>query len=219
MHALDRLLAERPQLHAWADGRPASWAVSPDVLRHLHALLKPSMRTLETGSGHSTVAFAIAGTEHICITPAAGEAERIAAYCTGIGVDASRLRFVQRSSDLALPEPGLLPQRLDLVFIDGAHRFPLPCIDFHYTESRIPSGGVLALDDCALPSVRVLHDFLAGEPEWRKARQIGATAFFERVRETVIVSDWQGQAMNRAYRERARAGGIRRLLRRLLGRS
>ncbi len=211
---LDRLLADRPQLHAWSDGRTASWAVSPEVLRYLYTLLAPSMQTLETGSGHTTVLFAIAGTAHTCITPQQGEAERIGAYCASAGIVASRLRFVHRSSDSALPDASLLPERLDLVFIDGAHRFPLPCIDFHYTESRIPPGGMFCLDDCALPSVRVLHDFLAGENDWRMAKAIGATVFFQRVRETKIVSDWQGQAMNRAFR---RGGVMKRWLRRLRG--
>lgn len=196
---LERLLIDLPQLHAWSDGRPASWAVAPEVLRFMHSLLRPGMQTLETGSGHTTVLFAIAGTDHTCITPSGEEARRVAQYCERIGV-APRIRFVERPSDEALPAAGVVPPRLDFVFIDGAHRFPLPCIDFHYTEAKLVVGGVLGLDDCTMPSVRVLHDFLCGEAEWRKTRQLGNTAFFERIRETRIVSDWQGQKINDAYR-------------------
>jgi hypothetical protein len=49
---------------------------------------------------------------------------------------------------------------IQLAFIDGAHRFPLPQVDFHYIEPGIVVGGLLAVDDCDMPSVKVLCDFL-----------------------------------------------------------
>lgn len=208
--SLEQLLRDKPQLHVWSDGRSASWAVSPEVLRFMHGVLKPRMRTLETGSGHTTVVFAIAGTDHVCVTPSKREPELISQYCASIGIE-PRIRFIERPSDEALPEPQAVPQELDFVFIDGAHRFPLPCIDFHYTESKIKVGGLLGVDDCSMPSVRLLHDFLEGEDEWRKVEQIGNTAFFERTRETKIVSDWRGQQMNKAWQSKARPGLLRRL--------
>lgn len=193
---LDRLLEDKPQLHAWSDGRPASWAVSPEVLRWMARQLEPGMRTLETGSGHTTVLFAMAGAHHTCVTPSRAEGEAITRYCNSIGVSTENLRFVYQPSDVALATPGVLPESLDFVFIDGAHRFPLPHIDFHYTEPRIRVGGILGVDDCGMPSVRQLHDFLDGEDEWERETAIGNTVFFRRLAETKIVSDWKGQKMN-----------------------
>jgi len=211
--SIERLLADKPQLHTWSSGAAASWAVSPDVLTFLHSRLKPGMVTLETGSGHTTVVFAIARTRHTCITPAENEAQAIRAYCAKIGIE-PQVRFIHASSDAALADPATVQEPLDLVFIDGAHRFPLPCIDFHYTERHLKVGGLLGVDDCTMPSVKVLCDFLEGEDEWKQVERIGNTAFYERVRETRIVSDWQGQKMNRSA-----PSGARSRLRRLLGRA
>src|SRR5215469_18877509 len=77
---IERLLADRPAFHAWPDGTPANWSVAPDVLRSLAALVKPGMNTLETGAGQTTVAFALGGANHICITPDAAQAEKIRNY-------------------------------------------------------------------------------------------------------------------------------------------
>lgn len=216
--SLERLLQDKPQLHSLSDGSPTSWAVSPEVLRDFAARLSPGMNTLETGSGHSTIVFAIAGANHTCVTPSAREAEAITDYCASIGVT-TPVRFVLESSDIALAREDVANEPLDFVFIDGAHRFPMPCIDFHYTEARIKVGGILAVDDCAMASVRVLHDFLCGEPEWERVALIGDTAIFERVSETRTASDWEIQHMNQAYIARKRVRGVlSRLASRLRGR-
>lgn len=193
---LERLIEDDPPLHAWGDGTRANWSVSADVLRFLRAHLESGMRTLETGAGHSTVAFAIAATRHVCITPNRGDAERIRAYCDEIGVSTERVRFIHESSDTALPSGYGIPEVLDFVFIDGAHRFPFAALDWHYTQDRLRIGGIVAVDDCTMPSVRVLHDFLSGEDEWELVEIVGRTSFFRRIAETVIVNDCQSQKMN-----------------------
>jgi hypothetical protein len=204
---LDRLLQDNPQLHTWRDGTSTSWAISPDVLRAFSDRLQPGMKTLETGSGHSTVVFAIAGTDHTCITPSEDEAEAIRRYCDEIGVT-TPIRFVLEPSDIALPRDDVANEPLDFVLIDGAHRYPLACVDFHYTGSRVKLGGFLAVDDCAMASVRILHDFLFEEPEWRRVALIGDTAIFERIAETPSGSDWELQRMNQGYRMRKRVRGF-----------
>ena len=141
MDKLEQLIEQRPHFHAWPDGKPANWAVAPDVLRFIHQNLTPGMRTLETGAGQTTVAFAIAGTQHICITPDREQAERIRAYCRLHGID-QILTFIHESSDVALPSGRSIPDALDFVLLDGAHRFPFPILDWHYTEGRLRVGGI-----------------------------------------------------------------------------
>ena len=102
MDQIETLISERPHFHAWPDGRPANWSVAPDVLRFIRASLKPSMRTLETGAGQTTVAFAIAGTHHVCITPDRAQAERIRGYCSEHGIE-DTVRFIRDGWDIALP--------------------------------------------------------------------------------------------------------------------
>ncbi len=191
---LDTLIRDNPQFHGPADAAPTSWAVGAEVLRFIHDHVKPGMHTLETGSGHTTVAFAITGSDHTCITPNAAEADRIAAYCKSLGLD-DRIRFILQRSDTALPR-GEFPDKLDFVFLDGAHRFPLPIIDCHYTEPRLNVGGILGIDDFNMPSVRVLYDFLRGEKEWELIREVANTAFFRKLAAVTPVNDWQGQRMN-----------------------
>jgi hypothetical protein len=224
MAPIDLLIAESPHFHAWPDGRPANWAVAPQVLRFIHGLLEPGMRTLETGAGQTTVAFAIAGTAHTCITPDRGQADRIRAYCAARGIGCS-VTFIHESSDLALARGRDIPEALDFVLIDGAHRFPFPILDWHYTERRLCVGGIMAVDDFPMPSVRILHDFLKGEEEWELFRQFQVTSFFRRKRATENLWDWADQKINKPHLERqARraaadqpAGRAARLLRRWLG--
>jgi len=143
--AVDRLIEADPALHAWSDGREANWSVSAPVLRWLAGVLRPGWQTLETGAGQSTVVFAAADTEHNCVNLDPKEAARIRGWCAGEGLPCE-VRFVHETSDTFLPRPGSLPERLDMVFIDGAHRFPFPCLDWHYTEGRVPVGGLVVHD-------------------------------------------------------------------------
>ncbi|CAN7578274.1 class I SAM-dependent methyltransferase [Phenylobacterium sp. LjRoot219] len=200
---VERLLAERPAFHAWPDGTPANWSVAGDVLRHLAALVQPGMKTLETGAGQTTVAFALAGAEHVCITPDATQATKIRDYLATLGAPHA-LRFIHQSSDEALPSGHGIPEQLDVVLIDGAHRFPFPILDWYYTQARVPVGGHMIVDDYNMPSVRILHDFLVGEDEWELAKAFEVTAFFRRVKATVSVWDWADQQLNKPHLERLR---------------
>jgi hypothetical protein len=100
MDKIEQLIAKGPHFHAWPDGKPANWAVAPDVLRFIHRNLAPGMHTLETGAGQTTVAFAIAGTQHTCITPDRPQAERTRAHCVNGGIGCS-VTFIHESSDAA----------------------------------------------------------------------------------------------------------------------
>jgi predicted O-methyltransferase YrrM len=143
---IEKLIKENPKFHKLPSGSPTSWAVSSDVLKFIHSRLTSDMVTLETGAGQTTVVFAIAGTKHTCITPSKYEADRIKQYCQELGSE-SNLTFLTESSDMALPRHELIPPKLDFVFIDGAHHFPFPCIDWHYTERKLKVGGILGVDD------------------------------------------------------------------------
>lgn len=198
MTSLAKLIEDCPRFHAWPDGKPANWSVPADVLRFICDQVKPGMHTLETGAGQTTVAFALAGAQHITITPDGDQIQRINDYLRQSGIE-NRVAFVQGSSDTVLPNGQDIPQHLDFVFIDGAHRFPFPIIDWYYTEGRVPVGGIVAVDDCQMPSVRILHDFLAGEDDWELVQLIHVTAFFRRVRDTVNEWDWADQRINKPH--------------------
>jgi Methyltransferase domain len=147
MEPLEALISERPHFHIDGAGKPANWSVPPDVLRFIWSCLKPSMRTLETGAGQSTVAFAIVGTHHVCITPKQDEAQRIRSYCREHRIEDDKITFIHESSDIALASGRDIPDVLDFVFIDGAHQFPFPILDWHFSAQKIPVGGIVVIDD------------------------------------------------------------------------
>ena len=200
---IEQLIEDNPAFHAWPDGKPANWSVEGAVLRFLADLVKPGMNTLETGAGQTTVVFAVRGANHVSITPDTVQAERIRAYLEPLGTSSS-VRFIHESSDEALPTGRHIPERLDLVLIDGAHRFPFPILDWHYTQARVPVGGMMIVDDFRMPSVRILFDFLNGEDEWELVTAFEVTAAFRRVKETGCGGDWADQRINKPHLDRIR---------------
>src|SRR3989442_10654 len=128
---LKELLANPPSPHKDPAGQFVSWGVSEELLHFISECVNESSRTLETGCGLSTVLFALAGTRHICITPAEHEVERIKGYCLENNFGTERITFHVDISEKVLPRLECEP--LDLVLIDGRHGFPAPFIDFYYT--------------------------------------------------------------------------------------
>ena len=190
---ISKLINDKPMFHTWSELPP----VGPEILRFIARNVSRGMTTLETGAGHTTVIFAIAGARHTCIAPANDEFDKIVAYCSRAGVDLSGVRFIDESSDRALPRDGTVPSELDFVFIDGAHRLPFPLIDYHYTGASLKVGGLLGLDDMEMPSVRQLYTFLDGEDEWELVDAIHDAAFFRKIAHVKIIRDWAGQKINR----------------------
>lgn len=193
LQLVDKLLQEKPQFHAWATGN--SLMVPSEALKYIFNNVSSDMNTLEIGAGHTTVILAIAGSNHVCINPSEDETKLIIDYCSKMSVG-NKLAFIHESSDRALTNSKSIPTELDFIFIDGAHRFPFPYIDFHYTESKLKPGGILGLDDIDIPSVKILHDFLCEEDEWQKTAQFSKTAFFKKMSHSKLVDDWQGQKFN-----------------------
>lgn len=186
---VERLITDDPCFHANPDGSLTSWAMMPDALRFMARLLHPGMRTLETGAGQSTVVFLSRGCRHTCVTFEIDHIARIREYCRS-------LELLVGSSDVVLPTWSGRAEQLDFVLIDGAHRFPFACIDWHYTHGHLRVGGILAVDDYRMPSVAPLVEFLKAEEEWRPLSQFGRTAFFEKIAEAREEMDCQGQRIN-----------------------
>lgn len=235
---LDALLDRPPAVHDDArHGRIVTFGLAEDVLRWLCDVLPPGARTLETGAGLSTLAFALAGAEHVCITPAATESERLRDYAAEHGIALDRVRFETAPSERVLPM--LDPGPLDLVLIDGSHSFPQPFIDWFYTHPHLKLGGLVVIDDTHVWTGRLLRDFLHAEPEWEVAEEwFGRAVAFRKIAPTDPDKLWLDQPLvarrsvtgnalrARAVRDMLRAGEARalvtrslRMLRRRLGRA
>jgi hypothetical protein len=120
---LDRLVQDNPQFHAH-QGQPTSWAPHVDTLRFLFSQLSPSMTTLETGCGQTTVVFAIAGTRHVSVMPGRERHVRAGELGHRAGEERARAGCARR---------GLHRRRA---------RFPAPVLDWHYTARKLRTGVV-----------------------------------------------------------------------------
>ena len=143
---------------------PGCYGIDGKLARVLYQMLPEGARTLETGSGLSTVIFALRKAYHTAVTPNTGEAAALKAYANAHQISLERVDFVLEPSETYLPRCTL--QDLDLVLIDGKHSVPWPFIDWFYTAERLKVGGVCVIDDIHLESVRMLVHFLSEEPRW-----------------------------------------------------
>lgn len=208
--ALKRLLEEPPKLHYPTDSGPAddpaveeglvSWGIQPSFLRLLAEIVGPDTLTLETGSGLSTVCFAIIGSEHICVSPSGREHDRIRHYCRAHEISTERIRFVPMKSKAVLPSLDTGGRKLDFALIDGAHAFPEPILDYYYVNERLKVGGVLAVDDLDISGVGILHKFLITEPAYElvKIDEL-KTGLYRKVDDANYPLDWLSQRFNRRY--------------------
>ena len=185
----------QPQFH-YVDEEAVAWSIGPQTLAWMLEYLPNTRSTLETGCGYSTVLFAAAGTEHIVVTPEAAEVERMRAFCAERRISTDGVREVIGDSTRALASLEL--PELDLVLIDGAHAFPVPCIDWYFTQPSLRAGGHVVVDDFRMPSVAPLVSFLRAErPTWREVAVAGNSIIFEKLAHDDYSRDWELQFVNR----------------------
>jgi hypothetical protein len=212
------LLRDPPKLHTHESGL-ISWGIDTGLVPHLERLVRPGHRTLETGSGISTIVFLALGAEHRAVSPDAGEPERIRAYCSEKRISTSSYTHVVARSEDYLPTLPAEPE-LDLVLVDGDHAFPIPCIDWFYATRLLKQSGILIVDDTQLWSVRILADFLAGDDAWELIERTPRYGMYRlRIPARDALSRWWGQQPHVVAQSDLDASSPRRgLLARLRGR-
>ncbi len=185
----DRLREAPPGVHGDGD---EYWGLAWPALEWLEGELRHGMSTLETGSGASTIVFAGAATEHIAVTPDAGEEARVRKACEDLGVSSELVSFEVGYSHDVLPT---LPERpLDLVLLDGAHGFPYPILDWWHVAPRLTVGGRILLDDAYMPPVAVVVDHVRASTAWGIERSIGyRTVVVRKLADELPPFDWEGE--------------------------
>jgi len=58
-------------------------------------------------------------------------------------------------------------QAFDFVFIDGNHRFDDVIVDFYMCDQLVRVGGLIALDDMWMPSIKAATDFIVKNRDYR----------------------------------------------------
>lgn len=188
-----RLAQDRPVFHA---GGKRRWDALPETLSTIARVVTSGNRTIETGCGASTVLFAAGGAAHTCISPDADEHARVRAYCDRVGVDHRGVTFVVGLSDAVLPT--ICDKRqYDVVFIDGAHAFPYPAVDWHYLSRALKVGGLMLLDDIPIPAVAAVFRYVVTDPSWEVERVLDGRTASLRLLAEPAPEDWTLQAYNR----------------------
>lgn len=180
------------------------WSTDASCYRFIAEHCVPGSRTLETGSGLSTVLLAALGADHICCTGGQEEADRVISYCDSRGISTDTIRFEIGSSHQTLPPLELAGVERDLVLIDGSHAFPLPVVDWFYGATLLPANGVLVVDDIDLPAVRILVRFLDQDPRWTSIAGSRKWRAWRRERDGTLSEDWTEQPFFVERRDRIR---------------
>lgn len=133
-------------------------------------------RSLEVGLayGFSTIWIMDAlaeGGSHIAIDPFQ------MSYWSGVGAtQAQRLtarsfRLIEDFSIHALSDLIRAGERFDFIFIDGNHRFDDVLVDFYLADQLLAEGGIMALDDSWMASIRTVANFVAANRAYELVRQ------------------------------------------------
>ncbi|MFH0879141.1 MAG: class I SAM-dependent methyltransferase [Lentisphaerota bacterium] len=187
--SLDLLLRERPLIHS--DGA-VCYGLHDEALQFIDQHVDSASATLETGTGLSTVLFALKGCRHVCVSPVEKEFEQIRSYCEAHGLSLKTVQLMAGRSEDVLPI--LKPETLDFLLIDGGHGFPIPYVDWLYAGRRLKPGGWLMLDDTQLWTVDLLRRFLLEDPDWAFIKELGfRTAVFQKVTDRNHTEEWCNQ--------------------------
>jgi hypothetical protein len=149
------------------------------------------MRTIETGAGVSTIAFARKRTQHTCVVPDRLVVRRIRQYCAAARVKLDTVDFVVGQSEYALPR--LRSTGYEFALIDGRHGFPAPFIDWFYLADRLRQDGIVLVDDTWIWTCHVLARFLETDTGWQRCALLPTAAAFIKKRDDVHHAEWVEQ--------------------------
>ena len=184
---VEKLLKDRPKLHYLSQDMASqieaytgvklppgdkNWGIPDNVIQYICGSVKSDHRTIETGSGFTTVLLTALAAHHTCITIDRTSAEKIIDYMKIIGLPQDKLTLIVESSDTALPN---LPESefFDFAYIDGGHGYPMPALDWHYVDKHLRVGGMIGFDNIEIPAVHDMCEFLRRNKTYRlEARRI-----------------------------------------------
>lgn len=183
---------------------PVCFGIDSALAHFLFDSVSEQSKTLETGSGISTLVFAMRGSRHIAVTPSADEVANIQSYAVANQIRLDHVEFVVEPSDRYLPR--CQAADLDLVLIDGKHAFPWPILDWFFTADKLKAGGLVVLDDLQMSSVSILGDFLSEDPRWQVDRRFGRrTLVMKKISGPIHDVSWHMQPyITRRYGRKAR---------------
>lgn len=162
---------------------PGKWHsggnLAPDQIDRIYDLLAQTKCecTAETGCGKSTLVLSQLSAKHICFTTDWGTSLATTKSSNLLRTEA--VEFVIGSTQATLPKYQFSAP-LDFALIDGPHGYPFPDLEYYYFYPKLRRGGILALDDTHIPTIRNIYNFLREEIMFTYLGSIRNLAFFER---------------------------------------
>ena len=189
----DLSIMSAEQQQKYAANAEVCWGIGEIALRFIQENVNNDSYTLEVGSGITTLIFAYAETNHICVTPNKSEIDKLKAYALKEGISLDKITFINDFSENALPLLKINYQ-VDLILIDGKHAFPWPFIDWFYTVNHLKKNGLLLIDDTHLLSGKLLCDFMKNDPNWQFIQVLGGkTEVFKKLSDNIRDVAWHMQ--------------------------
>ena len=165
---------------------PADWhgagSLSAEVLAAIarHASSRPIRRSVETGTGKSTLVLSHCSDAHTVFAQddrGHGDSLELVQRCP-------LLRRATTSFVVGPTQRTLAAHRfeapLDLVMLDGPHGYPFPELEYYFVYPHLAEGAILIVDDIHIPTVFNMFSILREDAMYRLAEVVHTTAFFVR---------------------------------------
>jgi predicted O-methyltransferase YrrM len=190
------------QIVAIAGDLHGSGPLSTDSLGALasHLVSRTVRHSAETGSGASTLLFSHASGHHL-VFALDSDTGSITNVRKSPLLRAERVIFIEGATQLTMPTYSFM-HPLDAVLLDGPHAWPFPDLEYYHLYPHIAPGGMLAVDNIEIPTVRRMFDILRADKMWRLDEVASNTAFFTRTDQPTFPpywDCWNEQGYNDAY--------------------
>lgn len=163
-------------------------------LRHAGPL--PLRRSMETGTGKSTLLLSHISERHTVFTVPDGDSYH--AVLKSAILNRDTVQFVLGPSQLTLREHSF-EGPLDLAFLDGPHGYPFPELEYYAVYPYLSPGALLVVDDIHIPTISNLFTFLCEDEMFHLLEVADTTAFFRRTTAPVfspVADNWWTQKYN-----------------------
>jgi hypothetical protein len=171
---------------AEASRMPSDWhgagSLSGEVLAAIarHAGSRPIRRSVETGTGKSTLVLSHCSASHtVFAQDDRGHGDSLLRVQECALLRRETTTFVVGPTQRTLATH-TFDAPLDLVMLDGPHGYPFPELEYYFVYPHLAEGAILIVDDVHIPTVFNMFAFLREDAMYRLAEVVQTTAFFVR---------------------------------------
>jgi hypothetical protein len=196
----DAFASNPPLLHSWDGGK--TWSTGGyqrQQFEPLRALFDRELvhrrHIIETGCGNSTIFFLLMSPcEVVTIDPDDHLYRRMLNYCVENNIPTDPHEMHVGLSEILLPKLAELHKgRFDFALIDGDHCWPTVFVDFCYCNALVRQDGYIMIDDVQLHSCKELARFVAEEPGFSLALDLGKALVFKKLTSEMHPGGWGEQ--------------------------